>query len=220
MLFRSFASWVDQLREDRKAILQKTEEAIRLATEKGFPYWLSIAKVMEGWAQSATDPVQATIQRLRERVASHCALGTNLFMPSFLALVGDVALKANQIEECGTVLDEAEAFLKRTGERWWESEIHRLRGELLLAQGANYAEAEGRFEKALAFARKRGAKSFELRTAMSLARLRQRQGKRHAGRQMLAAIYSGFSEGFETADLQAAHALLGELDTSGAEVAR
>ncbi len=216
----AFASWVDQLRDDRKAILQKTQEAIRLATEKGFPYWLSIAKVMEGWAQSATNPVQATIQGLRDRVASHCALGTNLFMPTFLALVGDVALRANQIEECGTVLDEAEAFLKRTGERWWESEIHRLQGELLLARGANYAEAEGRFQKALALARKRGAKSFELRTAMSLARLRQRQGKRHAGRQMLAAIYSGFSEGFETADLQAAHALLGELDTSGAEVAR
>ncbi|MFQ5756071.1 MAG: AAA family ATPase [Acidiferrobacterales bacterium] len=214
----AFASWVDQFQDNRKGILEKAKKAIRLATEKGFPYWLSIGKVLEGWVEAATNPVHATIQSLRDRVADHRALGTNLFMPSFLALVGDVALRARQTDVCGAILDEAEAFLERTGERWWETEIHRLQGELLLARNGDYAEAESRFEKALAFARERNAKSFELRAAMSLARLWQRQGKRNEGRELLAPIYVWFTEGFDTSDLQAARLLLGEPEASDTEV--
>jgi predicted ATPase len=210
----AFASWVDQFQDNRKGILEKAKEAIRLATEKGFPYWLSIGKVMEGWVEAATNPVHATIQSLRDRVADHRALGTNLFMPSFLALVGDVALRARQTDACGAVLDEAETFLERTGERWWETEIHRLQGELLLARNGDYAGTESRFQKALAFARERDAKSFELRAAMSLARLWQRQGKRKEAHELLAPIYEWFTEGFDTGDLKEARALLDELHVS------
>lgn len=212
----AFASWVDQFRDDRQDILEKATASIRLATEKGFPYWLSIAKVMEGWVAAATNPVQATVASLRDRVADHRALGTNLFMPSFLALVGEMALRARQTGACGAALDEAENFLARTGERWWESEIRRLQGERLLAGNGDPAEAEGQFQKALALARQRDAKSLELRAAMSLARLWQGRGKPNEGRELLAQVYDCFTEGLDTVDLQAARLLLGELKASRA----
>ncbi len=207
-----FTAWFDQFQDDRQGIMEKAEEAVRLATEKVFPYWLSIGKVMQGWAQAAENPVQATIQSLRDRVVEHRALGTNLFMPSFLALIGDVTLRARQFKVCGAVLDEAETFLERTGERWWEGEIHRLQGELRLARNGDHADAESRFRKALALARERAAKSLELRAAMSLARLRKRQGRQNEGRELLASTYAWFDQGFETADLQAARSLLTELE--------
>ena len=108
-------------------------------------------------------------------------------------------------------LDEAETFSERTGERWWDTEIHRLQGELLVARNDDCAEAESRFQKALALARERDAKSFELRAAMSLARLWQRQDKRNEGRELLAPIYNWYTEGFDTSDLKDAEALLDSL---------
>jgi class 3 adenylate cyclase/predicted ATPase len=206
-----FASWVDQLQDNREGILENAKEAIRLATEKGFPYWLSIGKVMEGWGEAAGNPVHATVLSLRDRVENHRALGTNLFMPNFLALLGDAALRAGQTDACGAALDEAETFLERTGERWWNTEIHRLQGELLVARDSDGAKAESRFQKALALARERDAKSFELRAAMSLARLWQRRGERNEGRELLAPMYDWFSEGFDTSDLKNAKALLEHL---------
>jgi predicted ATPase len=209
----AFTSWVDQLQDNRDGLLEKARGAVELASERGFPYWLSIGRVMEGWAEAATKPDDATIRSLRDRVAEHFALGTSLFMPSFLGLVGDVSLRAGQTDVCTVALDEAEAFLERTGERWWEGEIHRLQGELIVARDGDHTSAEGRFQEALAFARERNAKSFELRAATSLAGLWQRQGKRDEGRELLAPVYAWFTEGFDTPDLKEAEALLTYLDT-------
>jgi class 3 adenylate cyclase/predicted ATPase len=207
----AFTSWVDQLQDNRKGIMEKAGESIRLATEKGFPYWLSIGKVMQGWGEAVTNPVSATIQSLRDRVADHRALGTNLFMPNFLGLLGDAALRANLTDACGAALDEAEVFVRRTGERWWETEIHRLQGDLLVARNGNCAEAEGRFEQALKIAREQQAKSLELRAAMSLCRSWQQRGKRDEAQDLLAPIYNWFTEGFDTSDLKEAKALLDSL---------
>ena len=108
-----------------------------------------------------------------------------------------------------TALAEALTVLDKTGERWYESEIYRLKGELLLQQhAANQAEAENCFQQALEIARNQQAKSFELRAATSLARLWQQQGKRQEAHDLLAPVYHWFTEGFDTADLQDAKALL------------
>jgi len=107
------------------------------------------------------------------------------------------------------VLAEALAGVDKTGERYWEAELYRLKGELLLRQALpDEHQAETCFQQALAVARRQQAKSLELRTAMSLARLWQRQGQRAAARQLLAEVYGWFTEGFDTADLQEAKALL------------
>jgi predicted ATPase len=109
-------------------------------------------------------------------------------------------------------LAEAHTLVEQQEERWWEAEIHRLRGVLLLRQpGTSQAEAEAWFLRALDVARHQQAKSLELRAAMSLARLWQQQGKRQEAYDLLAPVYGWFTEGFETADLQEAQALLDAL---------
>ena len=109
-------------------------------------------------------------------------------------------------------LAEALVTLPQSGARWWEAELYRLRGALLLQHaGAQPGEAEACFQQALAVARRQEAKSLELRAAMSLAHLWQQQGKRHEAHDLLAPVYGWFTEGFDTADLQDAQALLEEL---------
>jgi adenylate cyclase len=116
------------------------------------------------------------------------------------------------------VLAEALALVDNTSERWYEAELYRLKGELLLGQAGTQHrmdEAEGCFLRALGIASRQRARSWELRTAMSLSRLWQQQGKQADAYQMLAKIYSWFSEGFDTADLQEARALLEALRGDG-----
>ena len=111
----------------------------------------------------------------------------------------------------GAYQRRAQAMIEESEERYWEAELHRLRGELLLMQGAPLSEVEQCFHRAIEIARRQQAKSLELRAAMSLSRLWRQQGKRAEARDMLAEIYSWFTEGFDTADLREAKALLDEL---------
>jgi len=208
-------SFLDQARGDQEATVKKSNKAVSLAVEKGYPYWAGIGKVMQGWGETVNNPAPTVIQGFRDRIEQHRALGTDLFAPYFLTLLGDVALKANQPDAGIAAVEEAGILLNRTGERWWESETDRLRGTLLVAQDRDSAEAEGRFEKALAVARQRDAKSFELRATVSLARLWQQQDKWREAHQLLAPIYNWFTEGHDTVDLRTARSLLDELEAPG-----
>jgi predicted ATPase len=137
--------------------------------------------------------------------------------------LADAYAKTGQPGEGLKVLDEALDAVNDTGEGWWETELHRLRGELLRAKRARQVQAGGKaevkveieaeacFHRAIEVARRQEAKSWELRAALSLSRLLQKQGKQEEARQLLAEIYDWFTEGFGTADLQQARALLGEL---------
>src|SRR4029453_16499834 len=130
----------------------------------------------------------------------------------YLAFLAEAHGKVGQAEEGLTVLAQALAAVHKTGERLYEAELYRLKGELLLSLSAeNHAEAEGCLHQALAVARRQQAKSLELRAATSLSRLWQQQGKRAEAHQLLAEIYGWFTEGFDTADLQDAKSLLAEL---------
>jgi predicted ATPase len=112
------------------------------------------------------------------------------------------------------VLGEAMAFVHKSADRYYEAELYRLKGVLLLQQAVPDApQAEACFQQALALARRQQAKSWELRTALSLGRLWQQQGKRDEARELLAPIYSWFTEGFDTPDLQETKALLEDLRT-------
>ena len=130
----------------------------------------------------------------------------------WLALLAEAYGKAGQVEEGLRLLAEALAHVDTTGERNYAAEVYRLKGELLLGQAIpDEAQAETCLHQALDIARHQQAKSWELRAALSLSRLWQRQGKRAEAHQMLAEIYAWFTEGFDTADLQEARALLQEL---------
>ena len=141
------------------------------------------------------------------------ATGTGLMLPIFYSMLAEGYTRCNKIEEGLKFLDEAFDTVRRTGERVWEPELHRLKGVLLLSQSAkNEIEAEARFRKAIEVARDQSTKSFELRAATSLARLWQGQGKINDARGLLAPVYEWFTEGFDTPDLIEAKELLNALE--------
>ena len=140
--------------------------------------------------------------------------GGELNRTYYLALLAEAYGQGGQADEGLRVLTEALAGVQGSRERWWEAELYRLKGEILLVQagkGPKLAEVEACFRQALDVARRQQAKSLELRTVVSLGRLWQQQGKRAAAHQLVAEVYNWFTEGFDTADLQEARALLAEL---------
>jgi tetratricopeptide (TPR) repeat protein len=141
------------------------------------------------------------------------AISARVERPLFVGLLADALRKSGRPEEAVAALDEAFAEAEQNEETWWTAELHRVRGELWLAAPANASgdAAEQSFRKAIELARQQGAKSLELRAVTSLGRLLQSHGKRDEARQTLAEIYGWFTEGFDTADLREAKALLDEL---------
>jgi predicted ATPase len=131
-------------------------------------------------------------------------------MPYYIALLAGACEIAGQIEEAVILVDDALQIVERTGGRWFAAELSRHKGQLLLQQGHSEA-AEELYRKALSIAREQEAKLWELRAAMSLARLRRDQGRHAEARDLLAPVYGWFTEGFDTADLKKAKALLDEL---------
>jgi predicted ATPase len=146
---------------------------------------------------------------MQRSLAALRAIPAQVFRPYGLALLAEASAKVGQPEAGLTLLAEALALTNDKEERRWEAELYRLKGELLLAHSAEQpVEAETYFHQALDVARRQQAKSWELRAAMSLSRLWQRQGKRDEARQLLTEIYGWFTEGFDTADLQEARILV------------
>ena len=150
--------------------------------------------------------------QVRQGIVAYRATGAALFVPYFCTVLAEVSAHLGHTEDGLQALAEAHTLVEQHEERYWEAEIYRLRGVLFLRQtGTSQAEAETWLRRALDVARRQQAKSLELRVTMSLVRLWQRQGKRGEARELLAPIYDWFTEGFDTADLQEAKALLDEL---------
>jgi predicted ATPase len=152
------------------------------------------------------------VAQIQEGLAAIRATGAELNRPYFLCLLAEACTETGRLDDGLSALTEALAAADGHEERHHEAEIHRLKGELLLRQDdSNAAEAQSCYERAIAIARKQSAKSWELRAAMSLERLLRDTGRRDEARTMLAEIYGWFTEGFDTADLKDAKALLDEL---------
>jgi predicted ATPase len=198
-------------RRDAQSAQEHAEACIRLSTEHGFPYLAAMGSITRGGALVEQGQVEEGIAEIRQGTADYEATGAKGGQPHRLVILAEACGKAGQIEEGLSLLDEALAAMHRSGERWYEAKLHRLRGELLRMQGADEAEVEVCFQRAIEVARQQQAKSWELRAVMSLCRLWQGQGKREEGRQMLAEVYGWFTEGFDTPDLKEAKALLEEL---------
>jgi len=205
------ASLVHQFRREVLEAQERAEALIALSTEQGFPQWLAFGTTLRGWALTAQGRGAEGIDQMRQGLVARRATRSELHRPCFLSLLAEGYRKVGQPEEGLAVLLEALAIVDKTGERYWEAEVNRRKGELLLIQqGQKMEEAEACFQKALDIARRQEAKSLELRAAMSLSRLWQQQGKRDEARQVLGDIYGWFTEGFDTADLKEAKALLEE----------
>ncbi|HKB38167.1 MAG TPA: hypothetical protein VKD72_17095, partial [Gemmataceae bacterium] len=186
---------------------------MELCREHDFALLLAGGKVLHGWTLTRQGQVEAGIRQMRQGLADWQATGAVSHRPYHLALLAEALGSEGRIEEGRTAL--AEALATATEERFWEAELHRLEGELLLqlagADPSVWDRAEACFHRSLELARRQGSKSLELRAVVSLSRLYQTQGRRAEAGHMLAETHGWFTEGFDTLDLQEAKALLDDL---------
>jgi predicted ATPase len=192
---------------DDAALDEWADRLVAVTTEQGIPSWRALGTVHRGWVKVKNGDVTEGMSLLRGGSAAWHATGAEFLLPYYFALLAAACEIAGQIEEALILLDEALQIMERTGERWLAAELNRRKGQLLLRQGHSEA-AEEPYRKALGIAEKQGAKLWELRTAMSLARLRRDQGRRVEAGDLLAPVYDWFTEGFGTPDLKEAKALL------------
>jgi predicted ATPase len=222
------------MRGEGEATLEHVQAGVVLATEHGFPYLSAVGTVLQGWELARMGSIEEGQAQMREGLAALRATGAELLRPYLLALLAEACGRRGQIEAGLGALEEALVAADEHAERFYEADLYRLKGELLLWKGVGadrkpaaaeiskgqagglvttggsplQTNAEACFQTALTIARRQEAKWLELRAALSLSRLWQRQGKTVEARELLTSIYGWFTEGFETADLQEAKALL------------
>jgi len=179
---------------------------------RAFSNEVAFGSLMRGWALAHQGQVEEGIEQITQGLRAYRATGAVIFQPYILALLAEAQGIMGQPEAGLMALAEALTLVDTTGERWYQSELYRLRGAFLLQLSAdNQREAEACFQHAITIAQSQGAKAWELRTTTSRARLWQQQGKRDEAWQVLAEAYNWFTEGFDTVDLQEAKALLADL---------
>ena len=211
----NFGSFVWQSRREARDVYDRATAAVTLSTEQGFSFLLAQSTCLRGWSLTTLGEGEEGVEQVRCGLMDWRAAGAELFVPYVLALLAEGYGILKQVEAGLDALQEGLKVMARTGERWYEAELHRLKGQLLLQQSPdNAAEAESCFRQAISIAQTQSAKSWELRASTSLARLWQSQGKRQEAHDLLAPVYGWFTEGFDTADLIDAKALLNELEGS------
>jgi len=232
---------VNMFLRDVPVVHTHAERLMKLCHEQSFPYWLAWGAVRQGWVLAEQGQLEAGITKMRQGMDAVQRTGAALSMSYILAQLAEAYGKVGQEEEGLPLLAEALAQVEKTGERWYAAELHRLKGELLLAQEGKKQKTKSKKQKAkipnpqpltsstqevmreveecfliaIEIARQQSARSLELRAAMSLARLWQQQRKKIEAHQLLSDIYGWFTEGFDTADLKQAKALLESLTRLG-----
>jgi predicted ATPase len=196
---------------NRAAAAAQAQELVALAEEKGSLFWKAYGMVSQGWVLALAGRASDATEILTSWMTALRTTGATIWMPFFLHLArADAGL--GQFEAAWRCIGEAITAAETAKEKWGEAEIHRTAGEIaLMSPEPDAVKAQAHFERAIAIARAQQAKSWELRAATSLARLWGDHGKRHQARDLLPPIYGRFSEGFDTADLKEAKALLDEL---------
>lgn len=227
----SFATVLHQLRREERLAQERAEAAIALSSEHGLVFYLAQATIARGWTLAEQGRPVEGIEQMRQGLTADEATGAKLLRPHLLALLAEALGKAGRPEEGLTVLAEALVVSRQSGNRYYDAELYRLKGELLLIQAAGrhvspaatdedvvveaqptmVMRAERCLDEAIRIAQEQRAKSWELRAVMSLARLYRKQGRKEQARRMLEETYGWFTEGFDTADLKEAKELLDQL---------
>ncbi len=204
-------SQVHHMCRNVEAVREHAEAVSSLAAEHGFAFMRARGEMMQGWALTKNGQEREGLEHLCHGISAYRAQGVETLVPLSLAMLGEAYGHVGQTQDGLAIVADALTRVRQTGERLYEAELHRLKGELIFQQSQDAGEVESCFSKAIEIARHQQAKSWELRTATSLARLWQGQGKVDKARELLAAVYNWFTEGFDTADLKDAKALLQKL---------
>ncbi|KAB0662650.1 adenylate/guanylate cyclase domain-containing protein [Burkholderia diffusa] len=215
----TYTAHLHQLRREPMLAAERADAVIAVSTEHGLPYWLAWGTLLRGWAMSAQGDIQGGIAQMRLGLDAQRAAGGEDQRPYCLALLADSYWRAGDERAALDMLEEATTIVEHSGEHCYEAELYRLTGIYLAGAASKEGAAATRddeavdcFHRAIARARRQGARALELRAASDLARLLQRQGKIVEARQALSEVYAWFTEGFDTCDLREAKALLDALD--------
>jgi class 3 adenylate cyclase/predicted ATPase len=206
----AFSAILLSLVGDDAALDERADQVVAVATEQGFPFWRAQRTIYRGLIKVKNSDVAEGMSLLRSGLIAFRATGAESWMPHYIAILARACESAGQVEEGLTLSDEALQIVETTGVHWLAAELYRYKGQLLLRQGHSEA-AEELYRKALSIAREQEAKLWELRAAVSFARLRRDQGGQAEARNLLAPVYGWFTEGFATPDLKEAKALLKSL---------
>jgi predicted ATPase len=209
-----FTATFEIVRGDVDAARRAAETVVELAREHGLGQYAVWGALPSAWARTRFGDREASVAELREALEAYSRQGNKTRPPLYQGLLAEIEAEGEDVEHALTRIDEALGLAQQTGEHWTDAFLHRIRGEILLKHDpANTAPAEEDFLTAIAVAQQQKAKSFELRAAMSMARLWRDQGKPQQARELLAPVYGWFTEGFDTLDLKDAKALLVELSS-------
>jgi predicted ATPase len=203
---------LEQLFGNAAAVLVYTKVLEEISSEHGIMQLHGVTTICKGWALSSSDGSENGIALIQEGIDHLKAKRVAWQRPYWLSLLAQARARAGDVQGALTLCRDAQETVQRTEEHIWLSELHRIEGEVRRAAGYPVSDVEACFESALEVSRRQGARMFELRAAMSLARLWREQGRNVEARDLLAPVYSWFTEGFETVDLKDAKALLNQLN--------
>jgi adenylate cyclase len=205
----AFAGAVETMRRMRERARELAEEAIAVSEQHGFPLWLGVGHIIRGWCLAGQE---GALEQMQEGIAIAGGTGNQAAITLILGSLAETQMAAGMHSEALQTLDGALGVSQQNGAQFRDAELQRLKGEAALQlSGHSDDEAEMLFRKAIEIARRQEAKALELRAAMSLVRLWQRQGENDRARALLQPVYDWFTEGFDTPDLKEAKALLDEL---------
>jgi predicted ATPase len=190
----------------------EADNGVALADEKRALFWQALGRLQQGCVMGLTGKASDAIQMITSSITLLRSTGATCWGSLHFSRLARAYAELGKFDDAWRCIGEAKTAVETTKEKWWEAEVHRIAGEITLLSGEpDKPNAEGYFERALAVARQQQAKSWELRTAMNLARLWRDHGKVQQARELLAPVYGWFTEGFDTLDLKEAKALLEEL---------
>jgi len=207
----TYLAMLQQLCADEATARASADKALALTTEYKTPYYRAWSSILVCYAQAREQPETTTIASLRESIEAFKASGAQLRLPYYFGLLAQVCSQAGHVEDGLAAVDEGMAASRAHNERWWDAELHRLRGELLLAGGADANDAEAAYLRAIEVARSQQARALELRATTSLVRLSSGQRRAGDASHLLQSLYSWFTEGFDSPDLQAAASVLAKV---------
>jgi class 3 adenylate cyclase/tetratricopeptide (TPR) repeat protein len=204
--------WLYQVRREPETVREIAEAAMAIGEEHGFPEWLEWGRWLHGWALAELGDIERGVAEMEAGIAGFVPIGGVPRQAFTVTMLAKGYEKLGRIDQAIAMLDEQRVRIERSGERLEEAELYRVKGELLYARdSASSSEGESCLRKAIEVARRQESRWWELRATTSLARLLRDTGRRDEARAMLAGIYGWFTEGFDTADLKDAKALLEEL---------
>jgi predicted ATPase len=200
------------LRRDVETLRRTASELMALASQHNASYWLLWAKPMLGWVAAQEGDIETAVAQMHEAAVELQQQRANLWVPQILLLEAEILCQAQQYHRAYRLLDEAQALIEPLDQRFYEAELHRVRGLVMITDGSDHHQGAANLDLAIETARRQNARFLELRASVSRARLHLRKDQHHDALNLLRPVLTSFREGLDTDDLREAHCLFQQID--------